>query len=214
MHLFGYQMSLVQLIMIITVLVSLATFGNARLMAALMMNPWTILREKQYYRFITSGFIHKDFQHLFLNMFSFYFFGMVIERDFHATFGGLAAVYFAALYLLAIVVSDIPTFLKEKNNPAYNSLGASGGVSAVIFAFILRHPLDKIYLYFFVPLPGFVLGILYIAYSYYSGKKSHDAINHDAHLYGALFGVLFVIVLDPSSVSHFVEQLRTWSIFR
>mgnify|MGYP000032276954 FL=1 len=175
-----------------------------------MMNPYSTHRRNQYYRFVSSGFVHKDHMHLLWNMFSFYFFGMAIERQFSAMFGQTGGLYFIALYILAIIVSDIPTYLKHRENPGYNSLGASGGVSAVIFAFIIFQPLSDICLYFALCLPGFILGALYIIFSWYQGRRSNDNINHDAHLYGALFGLIFCIVIAPASIGSFFEQIQTW----
>ena len=197
----------------ITVLVSFYAFQSPTVLSSLMMNPYYTHRHQQYYRFVSSGFVHKDHMHLLWNMFSFYFFGTAIERQFQAMFGQAGGLYFIALYILAIVVSDLPTFFKHKNNPGYNSLGASGGVSAVIFAFIIFQPLSDICLYFALCMPGFILGALYILFSWYQGRKSNDNINHDAHLYGALFGLIFCIVVAPSSIGSFFEQIQTWRLF-
>lgn len=197
----------------ITTVISFYAFQNPAVLSSLIMNPYYTRGHKQYYRFVTSGFIHKDHMHLLWNMLSFYFFGMAIERQFAAMFGQAGGLYFIALYILAIVVSDVPTYLKHKNNPGYNSLGASGGVSAVIFAFIIFQPLSDICLYFALCLPGFILGALYILFSWYQGRKSNDNINHDAHLYGALFGLIFCIVVAPASIGHFFEQIQTWRLF-
>ncbi len=197
----------------ITTLVSFYAFSSPQFMSALIMNPYYTARQRQYYRFITSGFIHKDHVHLLWNMFSFYFFGTAIERAFYATFGQNGGLYFIALYIIAIVASDIPTFLKHRNNPAYNSLGASGGVSAVIFAYIIFDPLSSICIYLFLCLPGFVMGALFILFSWYQGRKANDNINHDAHLYGALFGLIFCIIAEPSSIGNFFEQLLSWKLF-
>jgi len=197
----------------ITTLVSLYAFKSPRLLSSLIMNPYYTARNQQYYRFITSGFIHKDHTHLLWNMFSFYFFGTAIEREFHALFGASGALYFIALYILAIVVSDIPTYFKHRNNPQYNSLGASGGVSAVIFAYIIFEPLSHICIYIALCMPGFILGALYIIFSWYQGRKANDNINHDAHLYGALFGFVFCVIIAPSSILNFVEQLKNWRLF-
>ncbi|HYF69844.1 MAG TPA: rhomboid family intramembrane serine protease [Ohtaekwangia sp.] len=194
----------------LTVVVSMAAFNNPTLMRKLIMNPYMVHHHKQYYRFITSGFIHQDHMHLIFNMISFYFFGTITEQLFGYVFADLGGLHFIALYILAIGISDMPSFFKHKLNPAYNSLGASGGVSAVIFAFILFLPTEKICLYFALCVPGFILGGLYLVYSYWQGKKSSDNINHDAHLYGALFGLLFCIVLYPASVSLFIKQLADW----
>jgi membrane associated rhomboid family serine protease len=200
-------------IIAITVVLSFMAFSNQDLVRKLIFNPYAINTRKQYYRFITSGFIHNDHMHLIFNMISLYFFGAGVEYIFSQIFGALGPVYFIALYILGIVVSDVPTYFKNQNNPGYNALGASGGVSSVVFAFILFLPLHKINLYFFVPIPGFILGALYIFYSWYSSRKSNDNINHDAHLYGALFGLVFCIVLYPQAVPNFFRQLSEWKVF-
>ncbi|HEY3405331.1 MAG TPA: rhomboid family intramembrane serine protease [Ohtaekwangia sp.] len=195
----------------ITVVISFYAFSRADVLNKLMMNPYSISKRDQYYRFITSGFIHGDHMHLIMNMLSLYFFGPVVEQIFAAVFGDLGTIYFLALYFMAIVVSDLPTFFKHKNNPGYNSLGASGGVAAIIFAFIIFAPLEKICLYFALCMPGFILGTLYVVFSYYQGKKANDNINHSAHLFGALFGMVFCIVLYPEVLPHFIEQIAAWS---
>jgi membrane associated rhomboid family serine protease len=211
----GLNQQVITFILIgITVLISMAAFSNENLMRSFIMNPYFISQHKQYYRFITSGFIHKDHLHLLMNMFSFYFFGSAIEQVFKIIFGATGGLYFIALYILAIIVSDIPTFFKHRNNVRYNSLGASGGVAAVIFAFIIFEPLQSICIYIALCMPGFILGFLYIIFSYYQGKRSRDNINHDAHLYGAAFGMLFCIILYPASVPLFIEQLRSWDFLQ
>ena len=205
-------MFITYIIMGVTVLVSMLAFNRPNMLGEFMMNPYKVRTQKQYYRFITSGFIHKDHMHLILNMFSFYFFGPNIEAVFGIVFGDWGKVYFIALYLLAIVVSDLPSYYKHKNNPGYNSLGASGGVAAVIFASIVFSPLDKICI-IILCLPGFILGTAYIIYSYYQGRKTNDHINHDAHLYGALFGFIFCVILYPPSIGNFFKQIMSWRIF-
>jgi membrane associated rhomboid family serine protease len=201
------------IIIVATVGISLYTMGQSSLLYSFMMNPYMITHRSQYYRLVTSGFIHKDHMHLLFNMFSFYFFGTQLEYIFTYIFGGLGEVYFIALYILGIIVSDVPTLLKHRNNHSYNSLGASGAVSAVIFACILFQPLQDICLYGVLCFPGFILGAVYLIYSYVSAKKSRDGINHDAHLYGALFGIVFCIVIYPNSVRIFIEQMINWEIF-
>ena len=200
-------------IIVITVGVSLYAMQKPSTQYALTMNPYMITKRGQYFRLITSGFIHNDHMHLIFNMFSFYFFGSQLEYIFEVIFGQLGTVYFIAMYLLGIVVSDVPTLFKHQNNHAYNSLGASGAVSAVIFACILFQPLQDICLYGVLCFPGFILGAIYLIYSYQSAKRSRDNINHDAHLFGALFGLLYCIVLYPSSVIMFIEQMKEWKPF-
>jgi membrane associated rhomboid family serine protease len=197
----------------ITVVVSLYAFKDPEIMRKYIMNPYMIHTRNQYYRLLTSGFLHKDHMHLIFNMITLYFFGRIIEQVFSSVFGNLGNIYFVAMYLLAIVVSDLASYFRYRASPSYNSLGASGGVSAIVFAFILFLPLENIYLYFALPIPGFILGILYIIYSYYQGKRGGDNINHEAHLYGALFGLIFCIVLYPPVLPHFLEQIRNWELF-
>ena len=197
----------------VTVLISMMAFSRTNMFAEFMMNPYKVKSRGQYYRFITSGFIHQNHMHLILNMFSFYFFGRNIEVIFGMVFGDWGRVYYIALYFIAIVVSDLPSYLKHKDNPGYNSLGASGGVAAVIFASIVFQPVQKICLFIAICLPGFILGTGYIIYSYYQGRKSNDNINHDAHFYGALFGFIFCVVLYPPSLMGFVNQIIGWKLF-
>lgn len=197
----------------ITVLVSWYVLSKPDILQRMMNNPYRVQKNQEYYRFITSGLIHANFTHLLWNMFSLYFFGRVVEQYFSFIFGEAGPYFFIGFYILAIIVSDLPTYFKNRNNPGYNSLGASGGVAAIIFASVLFQPMEKICLYFVICLPGFILAIVYIIWSYYNGKKSNDNINHDAHLYGALFGVLFCAVLYPSSIPNFIEQVAQWRMF-
>ncbi len=178
--------------------------------ARLMMNPYNIRHKGQYERFITSGFIHKDHMHLIFNMFSFTSSEPAVERDFVILFGSKGNYYFILLYLMAIAVSDLPTYFKQQNNPGYNSLGASGGVAAVVFAFIILEPMQYLCIFLALCMPGFVLGSLYIIYSYFQSKRANDHINHDAHLYGSLFGLLFCIIIYPVSIVRFYEQVSYW----
>jgi len=196
----------------LTVMVSLAAWNNGALMSTLIMNPYSVQKRNQWYRLITSGFIHQDQMHLIFNMISLYCFGRAVEMVFAQVFGASGTNYFVALYLLAIVISDIPTLIKHRENPRYNSLGASGGVAALIFAFIIFLPLENIYLFFGIPVPGFILGTLYVIYSWYQGRKSNDNINHDAHLYGAIFGVLFCAITVPGSIGGFFEQIKHFNL--
>lgn len=203
-------MSITVILICITVAISFYAFNKPALLQKLMMNPYLIKKEGQYYRFVSSGFIHKDHTHLLWNMFSFYFFGTAVEQNFSAVFGEAGIYYFIVLYLTAIIISDVPTYLKERNNTDYNSLGASGGIGSVIFVFIILQPLQSICLYFALCMPGFVFGVGYMAYTYYQGRKSKDNINHDAHLYGALYGLLFCAIVYPTSLQLFYEQVSYW----
>jgi len=198
----------------ITVLISWYGFNQTDVIRRYIMNPYLINTQNQYYRFVTSGFIHKDFIHLLWNMITLYFFGSLVEEIFRAVFGAFKGnMYFIALYLLGIIVSDLPTYFKHRTNPGYNALGASGGVSSVVFVSIIFLPLNEICLYFALCVKGFILGILYLIYSYFYGRKTSSTINHEAHLYGALFGIVFCIVMYPPSIKNFFLQIMEWRIF-
>lgn len=197
----------------ITIGASFLAWNKTELFGKLMMNPYAINRRNEYFRFVSSGFIHKDHMHLLFNMFSFYFFGRAVEQIFKMVFGNAGGLYFIVFYLVAIVVSDLPTYLKNRNNPGYNSLGASGAVSAVIMAYVIFQPLADICIYIALCLPGFILGAAYIIFSYFQGRKANDNINHDAHLYGALFGIVFCAVMIPRSIPYFFQQISEWDFF-
>ena len=203
-------MGVTLLLVIATAVISFYAFNNAEIMSKWIFNPYLVKKKSQYYRFVTSGFIHADIQHLVFNMFSLYFMGQYLEQFFEAWYGPLGILLFLGLYILAIIVSDIPTYLKHNNDYNYNGLGASGGVAAVIFSLILIAPTNKIYIYF-IPMPSIVFGILYLVYSYYQGKRGGDNINHDAHFYGALFGVAYTIAIQPAVVVMFIDQLTHWN---
>lgn len=201
--------------MAITIVASFYAWNKPQLFGKLMMNPYQITHRGEYYRFITSGVIHKDHVHLLFNMFSFYFFGLAVEQIFDIVFGPTySALYFTGLYIAALIVSDLPTYFKNRHNPRYNSLGASGAVSAVILVYIIFQPLQSICIYIALCMPGFILGLLYIGFSWYQGRKANDNINHDAHLYGALFGLLFCIVFFPRSIPMFFQQIGEWEFLK
>ena len=201
------SLSLTIILIILTVIASLYAWSNPTVLKNWMMNPYSTDQRREYWRFITSGFIHNDYMHLFFNMFTLYFFGGIVE----STLGG---VLFIILYLVGIIISEVPTFLKNRKNPYYNSLGASGGVSAVVFASILFYPMNPLYLMFIpIGIPGFIFGAIYMFYSYYQAERGGDNINHDAHLYGALFGILFAIIAVPGSLVNFFEQVSQWRLF-
>lgn len=172
-----------------------------------MLNPYAVQKHKQIYRLITSGFVHNNGMHLFLNLFTLYFFGGAIEKIFVIYFGESGNMYYLLLFISAIFVANVPTYLKHRHHPNYNSLGASGGVSALVLAFILFDPLRDLCLYAVVCLPGYILGAGFIVYSIIMGKRGQDNINHDAHLFGALYGLGFIIVLRPATLESFIEIL-------
>ncbi|PRY84578.1 rhomboid family intramembrane serine protease [Mongoliibacter ruber] len=208
------ELSATVILIIITALTSYQAWKKPALMERWMFTPYAIKHRGQWDRFVLSGFIHKDSMHLLFNMFTFYFFGRVIEMYLTYKLGmGLGILTYVAFYIAAIVIADIPTYLKHSDNSYYRALGASGGVAATVFASIILMPLSDICLFGLLCLPGFALGILFLIYSVVKGKKGDDAINHDAHLYGALFGIIFILILSPQSAMDFVEQIKNFRLF-
>jgi membrane associated rhomboid family serine protease len=203
------QLNIVFIIIIITVGISLMAFQNRDMMYKLMMNPYDVKHRNQFYRVLSSGFIHIDFQHLFFNMFVFWSFGQAVLNYYQYTFYEKGVYYFAILYLGGIIFSDLPSYIKHQNNPAFNSLGASGAVSAVLFTYIFFNPLGQI-LVFFIPMPAIVWGVAYMIYSVYAGKKGGDNINHSAHIYGAVFGVLFTMAMKPELALRFFKNISSF----
>jgi len=199
------NMTLSLAIIIITCLISITTFSRPDKMDELSMWPYMVKEKKQFYRFLTSGLVHADYMHLGFNMLTLYFFGRYIESAFLQIFD--SKLYYLGFYLLALVVSDIPTYIKYKNDYGYRTIGASGAVSAVVFSFILFNPWQRIGV-FFIPMPAIVYGFLYLGYTIYMSRRGQGSgINHDAHLWGALFGIIFPLVFEPRIGPYFVDQL-------
>ncbi len=198
------------------VIISMIGFSNQDTITKAIMWPYGVKRYNQYYRFISSGFIHADWVHLIFNMFTLFFFGRVVEFYFaQYELGGMVA--YLALYFLGLIASDIPTYLKHRNDYNYHCLGASGAVSAVVFAAIVFNPWSSIYLYGALKISAFLYAVLYIFYCVYMAKKQQDNINHDAHLWGALFGLGFTIALiaamQPRLFEFIIEELKHPSLF-
>jgi membrane associated rhomboid family serine protease len=193
-------------IIVLTCLVSVTAFSNDKIFDDLIFWPPAIHMRHQYYRFITCGLIHADFTHLAFNMFTLFFFGRVMEAHYMGELG-LPHYTYLVMYVGAIITANIPTYLKKRDDYGYRSLGASGGVCAVMFAFILLRPWAVIQL-IIIPIPAIVYGALFLAYSAYMGRKGGDNVNHDAHFWGALFGVVFTIAVHPDVVNTFINELR------
>ena len=188
----------------ITAVVSWMAFNNRKLADRLILWPPAIDKHKQYDRLVTYGFIHADFGHLLFNMVTLYFFGRSIE----VIMLGITGQWwvYPLFYLAALVVSILPTYLKNQKNPNYLSLGASGAVSAVLFAYILIAPW-KLILVMFIPAPAIVYAAFYVGYSIWMDKKGGDNVNHSAHLSGAAFGVMFMLIMEPELLQHFLQSL-------
>jgi membrane associated rhomboid family serine protease len=207
------SITLTQFIILIVCATSILAWQRPALLDHWIFNPYRIKTRQQFHRFISSGLIHKDGWHLFFNMLALYFFGDRVELYFGILFPTYGKVLYIALLILGVIVANIPSYLKHLHFSYYNSLGASGGVSAVVFSSILFEPINPICLYFAICLPGFLLGSLFLVYSWYRAKYQADTINHDAHLFGALFGLIFTFVLHPTVLIRFVEQISTYGFF-
>jgi len=196
-------MSVTLVIIAITCAVSFVALNNPKMIDALILWPPAVARDNQFYRLISYGLIHADVPHLLFNMITLYFFGRVMESFYNAAMGDFG---FAVFYVLGLLASILPTYLKHKGDANYRSLGASGAVSAVLFAFILFQPWALIYV-FFLPVPAIIYAVLYVAYTIYSERQGGDNINHSAHLWGAAYGIGFTLVMEPRVLSVFLDAL-------
>jgi membrane associated rhomboid family serine protease len=195
-------MSITLILIIITVIISLLAMKNDELMYKLIFHPYTIAKyPAQWYRAITCGFIHADFMHLAFNMLSLFMFGELVEKSqyegvetFQTIFGDNANIFFLLLYFSALVVCIIPTYFSHKNQYNYRSLGASGAVSGIVFVGIFLQPTIPVGIFFLPAIPGFIFAPIYLGLTIYLSKKGPGNINHSAHLWGALYGIIFVIV--------------------
>jgi len=200
-------MTIVAIISIITILVSIMGFRQEGLFEKLQLNPYQVVHNKDYHRIITHSLLHADWAHLIINMIVFFSFGAGLLNSFTVIFGNLAPIIFLALYVFSVVVSSLYSIVKNKDNPSYNAIGASGAVSAVIFANIFFSPWQSIYFFGVLPIPGIIFALLYLGYSYYMGKKNYDNVGHDAHFFGAVFGLVFPILIKPDLFQFFIQQL-------
>ncbi len=196
-------------LVVITVLISLAAFNDQRFTDKLILWPARMRKPDEYYRLVTSGFIHADWAHLFFNMFTMFFIGRFVESAF-MTFGITPWLY-VLMYLAGIVVASLPSFYRNRDNPYYRSLGASGGVAAVLFSSVYFAPYSQIYI-FFIPMWNIVFAILYLVYSAYMSRKGSSTINHDAHFWGAVFGFLFTLLIEPTHGMHFIRAIRAFEM--
>lgn len=196
-------------IIIITVLVSIAAFNNEELFQRFRFNAWLIKEKKQSWRFFSYALLHAGWMHLLVNMFVFFSFGRFVEEAFVQVFGtGRGLLYFVLLYVGGVLFSTLYDYNKQKANPYYDAVGASGAVAAVLFSSILLAPVNSLFIFPIpFPVPAWLFGVLYIVYSAYMGKKGTDNIGHNAHFFGAVFGLLFTIVVNPAFAEGFVKQL-------
>jgi membrane associated rhomboid family serine protease len=197
-------------IIIVTSVISLIAMGRPGVLDALIMWPPVVREKNEYYRLATYGLVHGSIGHLFFNMLTLYFFGRVMESFYDSALGNYGFVFF---YVLGLIVSILPTYLKHRDDPNYRSLGASGAVCGVLFGFILIEPWSSMYIIPIpVPIPAIVFAVMYVAYSIYANSRDPDPtvktrIGHSAHLWGAAYGVIFTIALEPQVLPHFLQAL-------
>jgi membrane associated rhomboid family serine protease len=191
----------------ITGLISYLAFQNNDLANKLQFNAAKIIHQKEYYRLVSHAFIHANWSHLIVNMMVLFFFGRNIEAYLGYYFGNKATAFFLLLYFGGILASNIWSLIKHKNNYYYNAVGASGAVSAVLFATIFFQPWEPLYLFAILPIPGILFAAGYLFYSYQMSKKKTDNVAHDAHFLGAVFGFIFPILLKPNLFDKFIDNL-------
>ncbi len=194
-------------IIIITAVFSITVFSRSELFYRYQLNPYLVFKKKQYYRILTHAFLHIGWEHLIVNMIVLFSFGNALSKYFYIYSNINSTILFIGIYVGGIIISSVYSIIKHKNNSAYNAVGASGAVSAVTFACIFFDPLNKIYFFGILPIPGILFGILYLGYSYYMSKKNLDNIGHDAHFYGAVFGFLYPLFINPQLITIFINKL-------
>ena len=201
-------MSITFLLIISTVIISYISFNNSSLKETLIFSPYQYINNKKWWLVVSHGFIHADYLHLFFNMYVLYAFGFNVENQFNEL-NALGYLYFLILYLGAMIFATLPSIIKHRNNNSYRSLGASGAVSAVVFVFIILAPTAQMGLIILPGLyiPAFVFGLLYFIAENYMIKKGGSNIAHDAHIAGAIFGILFVGFFDYKLYINFIESI-------
>lgn len=190
------------LILAINVIASLyGLYRSPAMVERNLFRPYWFFKHRQYASVITSGFLHADLPHLLFNMFTLWAFAFTLEP-------AMGTPMFVALYAFGLLASGAGTYIQHKHDPGYRCLGASGAVLAVLFASILYFPTASLFILPIpVPIPAPLFAVGYVAYTWYASKQGRGRINHDAHLAGAVAGVLFVALTEPSLFS------RAWQSF-
>lgn len=199
--------TITNVICVLAGIASYQAFNNRTLFDNLKHYPVAEKRNNEWYRFITSGFIHGSWIHLGINLFVLYQFGNIAEIIYKRALGDtMGAAMYTLMYILALIAADIPSYIKHKDNPQYSAIGASGAVSAVVFVNMVFMPWEYLYLYAIIPIPYVVAGVAYVIYSSWASNNRNDNIGHDAHMYGALFGVLFTLLVIRGSLTTFITR--------
>lgn len=204
--------SITLMLVIIISLISILAFSNREVIKQFQFNAFKVYHKKQYYRMLTHALVHANWEHLVVNMIVLWSFGMAVEHNFQLNFGGYSSYYYIAMFTGSVVLSSTWSLIKERNNIYYNAVGASGAVSAVLFAAIFFNPWDNIYFFGVLPMPGIIFGVLYLYYSFYMSRKKLDNIGHDAHFLGAVVGFCTPMIIRPSLFLDFINLLFSPSI--
>lgn len=191
------------IIFVFTIVTSIYAFSNPQIYSKFILHPYSLSRGNRYYTLISSGMIHKDWGHLLFNMLTFYFFGFALEGML-AGISSWGHLQFALIYLVSLILSDVNTIRKHRNDPGYYSLGASGAICAVLFSYILFQPKAMLGVFLVIPMPAWLFGFLFLGYCMWAAKQARDGINHDAHFYGALIGIAMTLIFHPWVFSHFL----------
>lgn len=201
-------MYITYLLLVVTILISVKAFGDNEFKWKLMFNPYNVVHNKEWYRSFTHAFIHADWMHLGFNMFVLYGFGLALEQELIVLHGPKGYMYYTCLYVGGIFFSTILSLSRNKDNPSYNSLGASGAVMAVMFAFVIMNPNATLRMLIFpVPLKAYIFGPLILVAEYYMSKRGGTGIAHDAHFAGAIFGIVFISLVDYEYLLNFFSKI-------
>jgi membrane associated rhomboid family serine protease len=199
---------IILLIIIPIIFTSVKAFNDSELFHKLLFNAARIKYQKEWYRFFSHGLVHADWMHLGFNMYVLWAFGDIVMNFFSYYYGTMANLYFLGLFIPALALSSLNTFFKHKENPNYNAVGASGAVSAVVFASIILYPEGRMGL-LFIPfmIPSWLFGLLYLGFTAFMDKKQMDNIGHNAHFWGSIYGILYILILEPNSFIHFFHVI-------
>lgn len=200
------NISITLIIIIVTVGVSFFANSKPELYSKLIFNPYQVMHRKEWHRIFSHALIHdkQNIFHLIFNMYVLYSFGNMVENTLLNHMGNLGAVYYIFIYLAGVFVATVPALIKHKDNYGYNSVGASGAVSAVLFSAIALSPFSGFEIWFMPPL---VFGVVYLGYEMYMEKRGGTNIAHDAHIWGAVFGFLFTLIFVPGAFANFIHQI-------
>lgn len=199
--------SITLMLVIIISMTSILGLYNREVIQQFQFNAFQIYHKHQYFRLVSHALVHANWEHLLVNMIVLWSFGSGVEHYFQLYFGGNSSWYYLALFAGSVIFSSLWSLIKQRNNFYYNAVGASGAVSAILFASIFFSPWEPVLIFGVLPMPGVIFGVLYLYYSYYMSRKKQDNIGHDAHFLGAVIGFCAPIIIRPSLFWDFINLL-------